>query len=204
MNIFKIMLLLILLTNSASAETIQAQTNPPIVDEKLTTEDKNIDQVGSNNSETAQEHIKRGGDYASRGEFDRALEEENKAIAIDPNNADAYFYRASVYVVQKDFERSFADLNKVIELNPNYVDAYINRGNGFAMKGNLVQAISDFSKAIEINPSKGDAYINRARAYAFNKQYDQSWEDIHKAESLGGNINPQFLEGLRRASGRQN
>jgi hypothetical protein len=40
-------------------------------------------------------------------------------------------------------------------------------------------------------------------SYYYKKEYDKSWEDIKKAKDLGWRIPPEFLEELRKASGRQ-
>jgi len=47
------------------------------------------------------------------------------------------------------------------------------------------------------------AYGNRGRAYYFKKEYDKSWEDIKKAQALGYQIPSEFLDDLRKASGRE-
>ena len=69
-------------------------------------------------------------------------------------------------------------------------------------KGNLIQAISDFSKVIDIDPNFVRAYFSRGVAYFQTKEYDKAWADVHKAESLGIKTNPQFIEALKKASGR--
>ncbi len=58
-------------------------------------------------------------------------------------------------------------------------------------------------KAIEIDPSFAEAHFSRGRAYCVKKEYDKSWVDIKKAQDLGYEIPPEFLEDLRKASGRE-
>jgi len=40
-------------------------------------------------------------------------------------------------------------------------------------------------------------------AYARKGRYDKAWGDVHKAQDLGLKIHPEFLNALRKASGRQ-
>jgi len=47
------------------------------------------------------------------------------------------------------------------------------------------------------------AYYNRGIAHYLKKEYDKSWEDVKKAQSLGCQINPKFLDELRKASWRK-
>ena len=42
-------------------------------------------------------------------------------------------------------------------------------------------------------------YNNRGIAYYSKGEYEKSWKDIEKAESLGHQINPKFLDELRKA-----
>ena len=65
----------------------------------------------------------RGNAYGDRGDYDRAIDDYNKAIKRNPN-ADAYYNRGIVYGDKGDYDRAIDDYNKVIELNPNYADAY--------------------------------------------------------------------------------
>ena len=69
--------------------------------------------------------------------------------------------------------------------------------------GNVDEAISFFSKAIEVSPRSGEAHYYRGLAYYLKKEYDKSWEDIHEAQALGYNLPADFVDKLRKASGRQ-
>ena len=78
------------------------------------------------------------------------------------------------------------------------------RGGAYEKKGQYDQAISDYTMALMINHKYDDAYYNRGWAYYFKKEYDKSWEDVKKAQELGYQIPPEFLDDLRKASGREN
>jgi len=69
-------------------------------------------------------------------------------------------------------------------------------------KTDLEQTIAIFTKEIESQPQYFGVYYNRAVAYYFNQEYDKSWQDVYKAQALGGKFNPEFIEALRKASGR--
>jgi len=86
--------------------------------------------------------------------------------------------------------------------NLNDAEAYNNRGHAYAQQGNLYQAIYDYSKAIEINPSYIKAYNNRGLAYYRLEKYSRAWENVHEVEKLGGAIDPNFIEDLKKVSGR--
>lgn len=99
---------------------------------------------------------------------------------------------------------AIAEFTRALEMDPGFAKAYINRGNAYFFKGQHDQAISDFNKALDTDPKFARAYANRAEAYFMKKEYDQAWEDARQAQSLGHEVNPKFLQALRKASGRQN
>jgi tetratricopeptide (TPR) repeat protein len=81
---------------------------------------------------------------------------------------------------------------------------YHNIGLAYLQKKEFGQAILLFNKSLEINPKYAEAYISRGKAYYFKGEYDKSWEYIKRAQDLGYKIPLEFLEDLRKASGKQN
>jgi len=100
--------------------------------------------------------------------------------------------------------QAISDQTKALGTNPRNAVAYYNRGLAYANKGQLDQAISDYTKALEMNPRHDKAYNNRGIAYFHKREYEKSWKDVEKAQYLGFRIDPEFLDGLRNASGRKN
>ena len=113
-----------------------------------------------------------------------------------------YYHRGLVDEEKDNYGQAISDYTKAIKLQPNYQMAYYNRGNVYYKQGNYIQAISDFNKVIEINRGWEKPYYNRSSAYYMLKDYANAWQDVHKVESLGGEIDSQFLEKLKKASGR--
>jgi len=147
-------------------------------------------------------YTNRGNAYTSQGKFVQAISDFNKAIQINPKLAMAYTNRGVVYYDQGNFTQAISDYYKAIEINPNDALAYYNIGLVYGDQGKFSQAISVYNAAIKINPNYADAYFNRGLAFYIGKEYDKAWADVHKAEALGFAINPNFLDALKKASGR--
>ena len=79
---------------------------------------------------------------------------------------------------------------------------YYKMGSASLQKREFDQAISLFNKSLDTNPEYAEAYVSRGKSYYFRGEYDKSWEDIKKAQDLGYKIPAEFLNDLRRASGR--
>lgn len=51
-----------------------------------------------------------------------------KAINIDPEEDDVYFYRGFAYNCLKQYEKALADYDRAIELNPKNAEYFAHRG----------------------------------------------------------------------------
>jgi len=132
----------------------------------------------------------RGNAYAKSNKHEKAIEDYNKAIELNPDDATAYNNRGNTYAKSNKHEKAIEDYNKAIELNPDYATAYNNRGAAYAKSNKHEKAIEDYNKAIELNPDDATAYNNRGAAYAKSNKHEKAIEDYNKAIEL----NPDFSE----------
>jgi tetratricopeptide (TPR) repeat protein len=130
-------------------------------------------------------HIFKGKVHSDKGQFDRAIEDYNKVLEINPRDAVAYVNRGVAYYDKGQYDQAISDYNKAIEINPRDVYAYGNRGNVYYNKGQYDKAIADYNKVIEINPRDADAYYNRGIAHEAKSQYDKACSDWKQACELG-------------------
>jgi protein O-mannosyl-transferase len=132
-----------------------------------------------------------------------ALPLYDKAIQFNPDCVWCYANRGRVYQNQGNLSQALLDYNKAIQVNPGFDLAYSGRGVVYYLQNDLDQAIADFSRAIAIYPHDATPYYYRAMAYFQRQEYGKSWDDVHKTESLGYKMAPEFLKGLKKASGRE-
>jgi hypothetical protein len=121
-----------------------------------------------------------GGDYAG------TIEVAGKAIAQNPKNARAYFYRGLCFYRNKEWPKAAADLEKAVELDPSLkVQDMINQAKVLYPATELVEeadklferedydgAIAAYTKAIAINPKNKWAFYGRGKC--FFRKNDQS------------------------------
>ena len=112
---------------------------------------------------------------------DRAIKECDKAIALNPNHANAYSNRGLAYHDKGEYDRAIEDYNKAIDLDRDYARAYNNRGLAYYDKGNSDRAIEDYNKAIDLDPNHARAYLNRGLAYHDKGDSDRAIEDYDNA-----------------------
>jgi tetratricopeptide (TPR) repeat protein len=142
--------------------------------------------------------------YKSKGYFQQAVSDYSKAIAINPDFALAYHNRGSVYQERGSLNEAVSDYSKAIAIEPNLALTYYNRGNVYLANGDLIKAVSDYGRAIQIEPNLAGAYLNRAKAHFLKQEYQESWQDVYKLKTLGYDAEFDFLDELKKVSGRQN
>lgn len=114
-----------------------------------------------------------------------------KAIDLNPNNPDAYAYRAQAFYNMNTPLTAEKDFRKALSIDPNHALANFVAGN-FYFADEPALAIEKFSKAITAKPDLDSAYYNRAAAYANIGDYQSTVDDYTAALR----INPQFSNAL--------
>jgi tetratricopeptide (TPR) repeat protein len=125
--------------------------------------------------------MNRGTAYSARGDLDRALQDYNQAIELDPRNAGAYVNRALALTRKGEWEPAMNDYAKATSLNPQQWQAYFNRAADLRDGGKLSEAVDDLNKVMELNPEFAGAYMNRADIYFRQGELDKAVADYNVA-----------------------
>jgi tetratricopeptide (TPR) repeat protein len=75
-----------------------------------------VDPTTMGEPKTIEEYQKRGMAYYARKQFDEAIADLNKAIAMDANNIDSYYSLGMVFKASNDKDHSVSAFKKAIEL----------------------------------------------------------------------------------------
>jgi tetratricopeptide (TPR) repeat protein len=108
--------------------------------------------------DSAEELAQQGDDQHSRGDYLGAIDILSQALALNPNDANAYNNRAAAYRELYEYQQALPDVNKAIQLNPNFADAYWNRALIYSGLDNWENALADFKKAAELFCQQGDSF----------------------------------------------
>jgi tetratricopeptide (TPR) repeat protein len=120
----------------------------------------------------------------NKGDLERAIEDYNEAIRLNPRHAGAYYNRGVAWRNKGDLERAIEDYSEAIRLNPRHAGAYNNRGIAWKNKGDLERAIEDYDEAIRLNPRDAGAYYNRGAARQNKGELERAIEDYSEAIRL--------------------
>ena len=129
-------------------------------------------------------YVNRGSAYNDSGQFDKAIENFNAAMAINPSYFMAYYNRGITYTNKGALDLALPDLNKAISLEPAAAAAYYARGIVFQKQGQSGLAIADFEKAVAVNPSYESAYFHLGVLYGKAGLIDKAITNLDKAIDL--------------------
>jgi tetratricopeptide (TPR) repeat protein len=123
----------------------------------------------------------RAGAYFSLGQHNRAIEDLDRAIELDPNYAHAFNHRGSVHQSIGQDERAIQDFDWAIKLDPKLASAFFHRGNAYAALGQHERAIQDFDQAIKLDPNYDSAFNNRCLNRIAVGQLQEALVDCNQA-----------------------
>ncbi len=139
--------------------------------------------------EKARVYSSRGIAYHMAGDFDKALLDYTKAIALSPNRMEtAHTNRGTIYFFRGNIEEAISEYTKAMAINSHYKEAFYNRGLAYSKKGDFLKAISDYTQAITIDPSDAQYYYNRGNAFFHLGDLDQAIIDYDKAIEIRPNF----------------
>jgi tetratricopeptide (TPR) repeat protein len=137
-------------------------------------------QASSAQASRIDDFIAEGSNKIRQGDYTAALAALDKAIAVDPNAADAYRMRTDARMgtigwthVAMKAERNRAvvaaaltDIDRAIQINPSLSDAWALRSTIRQATGDDKGAFADIEEAIRLSPNAGFPYIIRANVNA--------------------------------------
>ena len=119
------------------------------------------------------------------GDYDPAIADLNRAIELDPNQADYYRQRGVSYRQKGDYDRAIADYNRAIELDPKNARYLQQRGVSYHMKGDYDRAIADKTRAVELDPNQASYYYSRGLPYKLKGDRAAARRDFEHAAEMG-------------------
>lgn len=127
---------------------------------------------------------------ASLGQPAAAIISYQKAISINPKNADTHYNMGVTLQGQGKLGEAIESYDNVISINPDYSKAYHNKGNLLKEQGMLSAAVTIYKKALAIEPNNSDIYCNIGASLQEQGKLEEAIEAYNKAIS----INPEYAE----------
>ncbi|BBO67169.1 hypothetical protein DSCA_10990 [Desulfosarcina alkanivorans] len=109
-----------------------------------------------------------------KGDVDRAIENMQRAMALDPQSAYLKRELAGFWLLKKDTASALKLLDDVLASHPDDVDALILAGRIHQNLNQPEAAIKAFSRVIALDPSQQNIYLQLGGMYMDQEQYPQA------------------------------
>ncbi len=116
--------------------------------------------------------------------LDIALQNCEQAIALKPDNPEAYNARGNILLSLTRCDAALANFDKAIEFKPDYPQAYNSRGNALQALSRLEEAVASYDTAIALKPDYASAYSNRGNALQYLERFEDAIESYGRAICL--------------------
>ncbi|MEO7674512.1 MAG: tetratricopeptide repeat protein [Pyrinomonadaceae bacterium] len=119
-------------------------------------------------------------------EWTTAEQAFKKAIAIDPNNAEALSFYAMFLAFEERFDEALEQSRRSLAIDPLSPLINMNAGWTYFTAGLANEASDQVDAMIEIEPDFYGAYWLRGAIFLTEGKYDEAIEELKKGVSLGG------------------
>jgi tetratricopeptide (TPR) repeat protein len=110
--------------------------------------------------------VNKGITVGSLGNYTRALQYFDKALAIQPNDVNALVNKGLALDNLGNHTVALQYFDKALDIQPNNFNVLYNKGVTLYDLGNYTEAIKYYDKALAIQPNNFDVLYNKANALA--------------------------------------
>jgi adenylate cyclase len=134
-------------------------------------------------------HAVLGHIYALSRQYDKAIEEGERSIALNPNSSGAYVWLGMSLTYAGRSEEAIKMIKKGMRLSP-FAPAYFmqNLGNAYREAGRFEEAITEYKKCVKRQPNNIMGHSLLSMTYALAGRYEEAreaWSEVLK-------INPNY------------
>ena len=128
--------------------------------------------------------------YSTIGEIEKAIQSMNKAIDLDSQDPELFYWRARIYEDEKETKEAESDYTQSIVLDSTII-RFFNRAQFYKRIENYELALSDYSQAISYDKENPRWYDERANCYIEKGDFTAALKDLDKALDLAQD-NPYY------------
>lgn len=125
--------------------------------------------------------------FEHAGLHKEALNNYDKALALDPKIYDAYKKRGIYRMELKQYENAINDFTQMTVLFPDLVIGFRLRGIANTLRGEYASAINDLSRFLAVDSTNAEAFTTRGVCYESLSDWKHAGADFKSALSLQEN-----------------
>jgi tetratricopeptide (TPR) repeat protein len=138
-------------------------------------------------------HFRRGEAFFDSGKLQQSLPDLDKALDLDPRNAQAYLLRGKIHLIAGRFKKAAADLGEYAALSPEDMDGLLSLGEAQRRSGKKEPSLSTYRKAALLEPADFRPRLGEALTYMDMKRWPAAKNALDEADSLARHRDPETL-----------
>lgn len=136
------------------------------------------------NSFDTESLLQKGIAFAEKKDYQTAIATLDRAIALNPQSAEAYYQRGQARYHSGSREAAIADYDLSLNLNPRQVNVYLSRAKAFFELNSLQSSIIDLQVALNFDPNCDRAYKLWANVCIRMKEYNRAIDCLKQAGKI--------------------
>jgi len=129
--------------------------------------------------------IQRAECYRKTGEYDKALKDLERYLAVYPESSSAIRLAGKTEAASGDNLKAMEYFSRNIKLYPDEAQCYIDRGDSYFVSRTWNWAINDYAMSLDLNPGNADVYMNKGIALLNIGKTEDACIDLRRSLSLG-------------------
>jgi tetratricopeptide (TPR) repeat protein len=125
-------------------------------------------------------YVNAGIAFSRAGEVERAIENYDEAIALNPAYEDAYVQRGAARYTQGYVDKALEDFEQALRIHPT-AGVYVWRAGIRERQKLFAAALDDYASALRLDPGYSDAYLGRGLLLKNTGQRAQAIENFNLA-----------------------
>jgi len=125
-----------------------------------------------------------------QNKLDAAIRCYKKAVAADPEFAEAYGNLAGIYIGKGMFDEAISELKKALAISPDVAVGLSMLGLAYYKKGMFDKAIDQYKRVLKIDAGNADAHFNLGMVYGSKGMINETITQYKRALA----INPDLAE----------
>jgi TolB-like protein/Flp pilus assembly protein TadD len=131
-------------------------------------------------------HVSRGLVFAKDYNLKEARQEYQRAIQLNPNDADAHYFLAfAVLAPLGDFDQAIVEMNRALELDPFSLVMNTNLGLCYIFARRYPEAIAQLRKTTELDSGSSDPHVILGLVHEVSEDRQQAITEYQRAYDLG-------------------
>jgi serine/threonine protein kinase len=118
------------------------------------------------------------------GKFEAAIASYDQAIALKPNNADAWYKKARLYAEMSNYDEALSGYEKTLELKPDRWDAWRDQGIMLYKLRRYPDAVSSYLKALQFQPHQPMIWLLMSMAIKQTGNNKEAQTTLEQARQL--------------------